>query len=393
MQKILIVEDDRVLASIYQSKLSVEGFTVEVCRDGETAIQTYDKAPTDLVLLDLMLPKINGIEVIKHIRHHPKRPNVPIVVFSNSFLNSLVQDAWKAGATKFITKHSCTPKDLVQAIRNTLAEKDKEDVAQRSEHPPEHDPEPPAPAPQLELRDSLLQSSSQITDVLRTHLHILAKTENPAQRLEGMAGLYSKIHSLTGNAGLAGWPGLAQICSALEAFLKELETKPDRFSPSTLRTLAQAVDLVPLIFSSTGQSRVSVLAKSLIMVLDDEKFSRRAVCAGLAKAGFRALQFENPKIALQVAMDNPFDLMFIDLQMPEMNGVEFCAQVRAMETNRLTPIVFVTGHTDFESRTRTILSGGTDLIGKPFLLMEVAMKALIYLLKTQILSPPVAVPR
>ena len=69
-----------------------------------------------------------------------------------------------------------------------------------------------------------------------------------------------------------------------------------------------------------------------------------------------------------------FDLIFLDVEMPGLTGLELCVKIRAMEPNRSTPIVFVTSHSDFGSRAQSALSGGNDFIAKPFLLVEVALK-------------------
>jgi phosphoserine phosphatase RsbU/P len=69
------------------------------------------------------------------------------------------------------------------------------------------------------------------------------------------------------------------------------------------------------------------------------------------------------------------------VDMPGMNGFELCTKLRALHRNKTTPVVFVTSLTDFESRANSTMSGGNDLIAKPFLFMELAVKALVYVLR------------
>ena len=76
-----------------------------------------------------------------------------------------------------------------------------------------------------------------------------------------------------------------------------------------------------------------------------------------------------------------FELIFLDVEMPNLGGIELCARTRKMPTNRTTPVVMVTAHSDFEIRAQSILSGGTDFIAKPFVSVELAVKALTLLLK------------
>ncbi len=72
-------------------------------------------------MLDLMLPKMTGVELMKKIRSEPDLQKLPVIVFSNTYLTNLVQEAWKAGATKCLSKANCTPKQVIEVVRNALA--------------------------------------------------------------------------------------------------------------------------------------------------------------------------------------------------------------------------------------------------------------------------------
>ena len=95
---------------------------------------------------------------------------------------------------------------------------------------------------------------------------------------------------------------------------------------------------------------------------------------------------EDPLVALRLATDNPYDLIFLDVQMPGMDGFELCSKIRLLPTNKTTPVIFVTSLTDFKSRARSSLSGGTDLIAKPFMFIELAVKALTHVLRGRVLQ-------
>jgi putative two-component system response regulator len=70
--------------------------------------------------------------------------------------------------------------------------------------------------------------------------------------------------------------------------------------------------------------------------------------------------------------------------MPNMDGFELCTRIRALPLNKLTPIIFVTSLTDFKSRAKSTLSGGNDLIAKPFMFIELSVKALTYVLRSRL---------
>jgi DNA-binding response OmpR family regulator len=120
MPKIVVIEDQQVLATVYRNKFLAEGYQVEVAIDGEAGVALIDCAKPDLVILDLMLPKLNGIEVLKKVRANPLFETLPVIIFSNASLPGMVEDAWKAGATMVLSKSSHSPKQIVESVRNAL---------------------------------------------------------------------------------------------------------------------------------------------------------------------------------------------------------------------------------------------------------------------------------
>ena len=105
------------------------------------------------------------------------------------------------------------------------------------------------------------------------------------------------------------------------------------------------------------------------------------ICSAVGKAGLDAVGLDDPLAAQRLLKRERFDLIFLDVEMPGLTGLDLCVKIRAMKSNRRTPIVFVTSHSDFGSRAQSALSGGNDFIAKPFLLVEVALKALTWLFK------------
>jgi len=116
-------------------------------------------------------------------------------------------------------------------------------------------------------------------------------------------------------------------------------------------------------------------------VVDDEIVSREAVCSAIEKADLRAVSVNNPMVAQGLLEKTQFDLIFLDVEMPGQSGLDLCVSIRKMPTNHSTPVVFVTAQSDFENRAQSVVSGGNDFIAKPFLPAELAVKALIWLVK------------
>jgi CheY-like chemotaxis protein len=126
---ILYVEDDPVVLTAYRNRLEQEGFQVDTAQDGLEAMKQLSMLVPDLVILDLMLPKINGAEVLKFIRSHPRLKAVPVIILStNSFIN-LSQEQLLESANKRFIKDNCTFPMILQAIHELLAETAVEDDA------------------------------------------------------------------------------------------------------------------------------------------------------------------------------------------------------------------------------------------------------------------------
>lgn len=411
MKKVLIIEDDQIVANIYRNKLSVEGFSVEVALDGEAGLATMRTFRPDALLLDLMLPKVTGVELMKQLRAETDFAQTPIIVFSNTYLSNMVQEAWKAGATKCLSKASCTPKHVIEALRSTLgmpnpgATAVTPSTATATSSAAKTRPNSPAPVVvsnpppqkvnvgdadaefQATLRKEFIDSLPPTLSALRANLQALIKADNEMARLKQVHELYRRVHSMTGNAGVAGMMLIAQMADATEALLKELYEKPKNINPSTLRTVANAVDFLGLLFERGTLPDRQEVPPTNILVVDDEAISRRAVTYALEKAKLKSVSVEDPLVAFQMLTENRFDLVFLDVDMPNMNGFELCSRLRSLPSHKTTPVVFVTSLNDFESRANSTMSGGNDFIAKPFLFIELAVKALIHVFKAKIAAP------
>src|SRR5439155_16290129 len=116
MKRVLIIEDDPLLGDVYRDKLTHEGFAVDVAVDGNSGLAKFWDRPAHLVLLDLMLPKVSGVDVIKAIRSQFRPEDLPVVVLTNSYLGGMVQSAWEAGASQVLNKASIASRLVVEIV-------------------------------------------------------------------------------------------------------------------------------------------------------------------------------------------------------------------------------------------------------------------------------------
>jgi CheY-like chemotaxis protein len=125
MKTIFLVEDDPVVVKVYGAKFEREGFLVEVAEDGLVALKMLAAVKPDVVVLDLMMPKLNGVDVLKYIRATPALKAIPVIILTNArmTMTSLVQEAAVIGAERALLKSSCTPDQLIKVINDLLSGK------------------------------------------------------------------------------------------------------------------------------------------------------------------------------------------------------------------------------------------------------------------------------
>jgi len=117
---ILYVDDDLVTLTVYQNRLQQAGYHVIPARDGLEAIKQLSTTAPDLVLLDLMLPRLSGEEVLKFIRTHATLAAIPVIILSTNSILDSEQEHLLESANERIIKSHCNPVTLLDAVRKAL---------------------------------------------------------------------------------------------------------------------------------------------------------------------------------------------------------------------------------------------------------------------------------
>ena len=117
---ILLVEDDRFLRRAAEATLKRSGFAVVVAADGEEALRMVGPSRPDLILLDLIMPKIQGFEVLRRLKEDPATAEVPVIVLSNLGQENDVQRALQGGARGYLIKVNLSLDELVKAVEAAL---------------------------------------------------------------------------------------------------------------------------------------------------------------------------------------------------------------------------------------------------------------------------------
>ncbi len=119
-RKILIIEDDEFLRSLTAKRLEKEGYMVEVGVDGESGVAVAEAKKPDLILLDLLLPGLDGFEVLKRVRANEALKETPVIIFSNLGQKEDIERAKGLGANDFLIKANFTLDDVVVKIKTFL---------------------------------------------------------------------------------------------------------------------------------------------------------------------------------------------------------------------------------------------------------------------------------
>jgi CheY-like chemotaxis protein len=406
------VDDDPLVLRMYQERLVREGVPVDTAADGLAAINSLRASKPDVVVLDLMMPKLSGVDVLKFIRSQAELKTLPVVVLSNSYMNELAGEAAALGVQKALLKIRCSPSVLLATIHDVLAGKSgNDDISQLLAAPDQIPPAPPsparpsqagsaAPAPalaqasgqasreaadfQTRARGSFLQNAPVTCVAMRSLCQAFTKAPNETERDLRLQTFYRKIHFVAATAGLAGCHRLAQMASGFEALLFELIGKPALLTCSVLRTIAATVDFLALLFDYARGSDLDVPLSAQVLVVDDDSLNNRLVVTALQRAQLHTRSTDDPLVGLQWLKETHFNLVLLDIEMPGIDGFELCRRLRLLPGHQKTPVIYVTSHDDFESRAKSVLSGGDDLISKPVFPIELAVKAVSHLVKSEL---------
>lgn len=120
VRKILLVEDEASLKELYRELLFSEGFEVDVVEDGQAALESMRRGGYDLVLLDIRLPKLDGLQVLKQLTDEEKKNAGIIYMLTNFNDDTVIKEAYELGADGYLMKNAMTPADVLDEVEAAL---------------------------------------------------------------------------------------------------------------------------------------------------------------------------------------------------------------------------------------------------------------------------------
>ncbi len=368
-KRILVVQDDRLLSNFYREHLENGGFIVESVRTGDAALQVVHDRQPDAVVIDSLTPGREADDVIREIRATPATQDLPIVALPCTRA-PMMKAVQQAGATRVLTRSMNMPAELTDAVQAMLG-RDRTEIVRRCVPL-----QPDASWGKI--------SASEAPEALNVMRHSLQAAMRDPNDRTSMRALLQEVHGLTERLSLFGQRPLFTFAAGLEALIFDLNRFSEQANPSTLRTVGQAIDFAAVLLQEASCNQIKDPASAQVLIVDDEDGARKIVMAAMGLVNLRSLATETPSSGLASMKAQTFDLIFLDVGLPEMSGFDVCTRARAIARNEKTPIVFITGMTTFQNRVQSSLSGGNDFIGKPFNIPELGLKALIWVFKGQL---------
>lgn len=419
---VLAVDDDPLCLRAVAFALQKADMTPDMAEDGEKAVILAAQKYYDVVFMDIQMPGIDGMEACTQIHKTPKNESTPVVfVTVRSDFRTRAESTLKGGSdlmAKPFLMFEITVKALTYAMRKRL---DLQKSAHRapgsafvptvltgtaSSSPatgvlpvtPGAHPVPSKAAGQAtsgltegttnvaaDLNGDFFAKAPQFFAAARKTLAEIAAATDHATQEERLGKLHFCAQTLANKTKLSQLELAGRASTALEALVKKLHQNLKHVTPSTLNTVANAFNVLDCLCARGVEEKLAGHSPIRLLVVEDEALARRAIVGALQLAFDKADSADDGVEALNLSAQKSYDVIFSDIEMPIIGGFAFCSRIRAGNgPNRNTPVVFITSHIDFESRTQAVQSGASDFIAKPFLPIEITVKALTFALEARL---------
>jgi CheY-like chemotaxis protein/uncharacterized coiled-coil DUF342 family protein len=196
--------------------------------------------------------------------------------------------------------------------------------------------------------------------------------------------LHRQIHGFSERARATGCLAIHRVCASFSELTRGLYEIPEQINPSTLRTVNQTIDFLGTLMRDRLFEQARDPAEALVYAVDDDPDNCESIRMSLETAMLRTTCAQDAATALSELAASCYDLIFLDIALPGMDGFELCSHIRQLAIHSTTPIVFLTGLASLENRTQSSLCGASDFITKPFNLHELSVKAMTVILKSQL---------
>jgi CheY-like chemotaxis protein len=228
----------------------------------------------------------------------------------------------------------------------------------------------------VELAVQVFELAPVLFSQFRKRFAEIQRTADITAKLKSLHEFSQEIRPSKAAARIPALRSHRLLAIALEGFLKQLSARATNLTPWRMQLATETLELLEDLYVPNLLPDLATKPLIRLLVVDDCAVSRRSMVFALKKVFCEPDLAENGARALDLAGKHAYDVIFLDIDMPGMDGFEVCERIRKTTLNRRTPIVFVTSHDNLESRAKLVTKGAQDLIGKPYLPAEITLKAL-----------------
>jgi DNA-binding response OmpR family regulator len=126
MAKVLLVEDDPLISRMYLKVFTFEGFEIQLAENGQLGLDKLKEFPADILLVDVMMPVMNGVEMLAALKLDPATRDIPVIMLTNLADTRMAEATLKQGALKYVVKGDYNPMDIAAMVKETLSGKESE---------------------------------------------------------------------------------------------------------------------------------------------------------------------------------------------------------------------------------------------------------------------------
>ncbi len=406
--KFLVVDDDLISRQALALSLKKSFSEPDVAVDGAGALIHAGRQAYDVIFLDVQMPGMDGFELCQKIHTLDLNRATPVVFVTSDSDFDARATSTLVGGNDLMGKPFLIFEITVKALTLALLGRLTADAvsapatvtlpAERVSGVPEIPVSVPASprfaSPPVRRRPAATAYSEmnaatrafvnraiQHVGALRELSESMLRTTDTSKRQNLLADGFLRLNSLVPKNPADVMHPACPLCIALEGLIRKLLEDATHTTPSALATITSAVELLDDLCAPDVKTDLDLNPPIRLLVVDDDLVARRALAGALQTVFEKPESVESGEAAVALARVEPFDVCFLDLQMPGMDGFETCTKIRETECNRETSVVFVTGHSDFAARAETSRQGGNDLVAKPFLTAEINVKALTFALR------------
>jgi CheY-like chemotaxis protein len=421
----LLVVDDETLSRYALSHSLKRGLTQpETAETGDAALSLAARHAYDLIILDVRMPGMDGFELCSKIHETILNRTTPVVFVTSLRDFDARANSILCGGRDLIAKPFLTFELTVKALTLVATERLRgrgrladamvdeinasakagplpvvvppsatKDAQAAPEVVPTHEPkraipipahisagESPVPGPASAMASFFVHARAQI-EMVRGLIELIWDVPDPRAQREMVTDLLLGVHLLAASAESCGQHSIALMASTLEGLLKKQHENKTNLSSSALEAVDTAATLIHDLCAKEPSPGLAIDPPIRALVVDDDPVALRAISGALQMRFSKPESATDGSGAMALAKEQPFDVIFLDVQMPDIDGFEVCSRIRETTANGRTPVIFLTSHDAPALRARSEICGGNDFLTKSSSGSELTLKALSFALR------------